>query len=54
LEINKDDDVSSDYFTVFQMPGGPASSETERVEALAARFKAQFLPVKDPSNLAVT
>jgi hypothetical protein len=37
----------------FQVPGGQALSDSEKAEALADSFEAQFQPVNDPSDPAV-
>jgi hypothetical protein len=53
VEDDKEGDASSHSLTRFQVPAGVAVSDSEKTEALADSFEAQFQPVNDPWEPAV-
>jgi hypothetical protein len=53
MEDDKECGASFHPFVPLQVPGGLAVSDSEKAEALADCFDAQFQPVNDPSDPAV-
>jgi hypothetical protein len=52
-EDDKECDASFCSFVLLQVPGGLALSDSEKAEALASSFEAEFQPVVEPSHPAV-